>query len=98
MDIIPPEDFKTVLKQYRKGVPSVGTVSSTVVDEFLAAGRTCRGWTDLNGRKQYFHIIKSPGRYPEKSVFYADSETELLQMTIHLGLQHEIHLEDLFQE
>ena len=97
MDSISPEDFKAVLKQYRKDVPSVGTATSAVVDEHLAAGRTCRGWTELDGRKQYFHIIKSPGHYPEKSVLSADSETELLQMTIQLGLQHNIELQDLFQ-
>ena len=98
MNLIDPENFKAVLKQYRKDVPSVGTVSFTVVDEYLAVNRTCRGWTELGDRKQYFHIIKSPERYPVKSILYADSETELLQATIHLGMQHEIDLDDLFKE
>ena len=98
MDSISPDDFKSVLKQYRKDVPSVGTVTSATVDEFLAAGRICRGWTELDSRKKYFHVIKSPGSYPEKSVFSADSETELLLLTIQLGMQYGIDLDDLFKE
>lgn len=98
MDIIPPKALKAGLKQYRKDVPSVGTVSSEAVDQLFAEGRICRGWTTLDGQIKYFHIIKSPSRYPEKSVSFGESEKELFQMTIHLGMQHGIDLNDLLTE
>ena len=98
MDSIPPAALKAALKQYRKDVPSVGTISSETVDQFLAEGRICRGWTNLDGQPQYFHIIKSPGSYPEKSAMFSNSEAELFQMTVHLGMQHGIDLDDLLTE
>jgi len=76
----------------------VGTASSEAVEQFLAEGRICRGWTTFAGKKKYFHIIKSPGSYPEKSAFYGKSESELFQMTIHLGMQHGIDLNDLLTD
>jgi len=98
LEIIPPSVLKQVLKQYRHDVPSVGTVPSEKVDQLLAEGRICRGWTTLDGQRQYFHIIKSPGHYPDKSAFYGDSEAALLEVTIHLGMQHNIDLDDLVTE
>ena len=98
MHILTPQQIKAGLKQYRKDVPSVGTVTETVVDEFLAEGKICRGWTTWNGQKQFFHIIKSPDHYPEKSVFYADSEAELFEMTVGLGMQKDIDLKNLLTD
>ncbi|HEX9046224.1 MAG TPA: hypothetical protein VF988_04295 [Verrucomicrobiae bacterium] len=88
-------NLKAALKQYRKDVPTVGTIDSATVDQYLTEGRICREWTIWDGRKQFFHIIKSPGSYPEKSVFYGNSEQDVFQMTIRLGMQHGIDLKDL---
>ena len=98
MDILPPADLKAALKQYRKDVPSVGVVNEASVDQFLAKGRICRGWTKFAGEAKYFHIIKSPGSYPEKSVLYGDTEEQLFQMNVYLGMQHDIPLQDLLTE
>lgn len=98
MDIIPPEMLKEALKQYRKDVPSMGRISYDEVEKLLSEDRTCRGWTTVGGREQYFHIIKSPTKFPEKSAMFADSEKDLFQMTVHLGMQHEIDLDDLVKD
>jgi hypothetical protein len=98
MEYLSDADLKAGLKQYRHDVPTVGTIDAATLDQYLAEGRICRGWTDLNGKKQFFHIIKSPGSYPEKSVFYGDTESDVFQMTIHLGMQHGIPLNDLLTE
>jgi hypothetical protein len=98
MNIFDPKLLKQILKQYRHDVPSVGTVTREAVDQLLAVGRICRGWTTFDGKRQYFHIIKSPGSYPDKSAFFGDSETEVLEMTVHLGMQHEIDLENLLKD
>jgi hypothetical protein len=98
MDNLSESDFKAALKQYRKDVPTVGTVNSETVDKYLDEGRICRGWTAWDGRKQFFHIIKSPSSYPEKSVFYGNSERELFEMTIFLGMEHDIPLNDLLTD
>jgi len=98
MDNLSPEMLKAALKQYRSDVPSVGTISSEAVDQFLAEGRICRGWTQVDGKPQYFHIIKSPGSYPEKSALLGNSEKELFAMTVQLGMQHGIELDDLFKD
>ncbi len=98
MDLIPQADLKAALKQYRKDVPTVGTIDSEPLDQYLAEGRICRGWPTWDGRKQFFHIIKSPGSYPEKSAFYGNSESDVFQMTIQLGMRHGIALNDLLTE
>ena len=98
MEYLSEADLKAALKQYRKDVPTMGTVDAATLDKYLSEGRICRGWTNCDGRKQFFHIIKSPGSYPEKSVFYGNSESELFQMTIFLGMQHNITLNDLLTE
>ena len=98
MEIVPPAELKAALKQYRKDVLSVGTVSSEQIDKLLAEGRICRGWTDWDGQQKFFHIIKSPGSYPEKSVLYGETEEQLFQMTVYLGMQHDIPLNNLLTD
>lgn len=90
--------FKAALKQYRKDVPSVGTVTYERAQQLLSEGRICRGWTEVDGQRQYFHVIKSPGNYPKKSLMLSDSEEGLFEMTIHLGMQYDIDLDDLLTE
>jgi hypothetical protein len=96
MDGLSNKKFKDSLKQYRHDVPSVGKVDYATVEQFLSEGRICRGWTQIDGQLQYFHIIRSPGYYPEKSIFSGNTENELFQITIHLGMQHGIDFEKLF--
>ena len=98
MELFSPADFKAALKQYRHDVSNVGTIDSETVDRYLAEGRICRGWTTWDDQTQFFHIIKSPGSYPEKSGFYGTSESEVFQMTIHLGMHHGIPLQDLLTD
>jgi hypothetical protein len=98
MEQIPQAELKAAFRQYRKDVPSVGTISDDEVSKLLAAGKICRGWTEFDGQRKYFHIIKSPGHYPEKSVFYGDTEAQLFEMTVMLGMQSGINLIDLLRE
>jgi hypothetical protein len=98
MDKMPQAEIKAAFKQYRKDVPSVGTISDDAITKLLAEGKICRGWTTLDGQRKYFHIIKSLGSYPEKSVFYGDTETQLFEMTVFLGMQRGIALIDLLTD
>jgi len=98
MDSISRADFRAALKQYRTNFPSVGTVNEETINKLLAEGRTCRGWTTAEGRPQYFHIIKMSRNYPEKSVFFGDTELELFEVTLHLGMEHGIDLNDLLSK
>ncbi len=95
---IPVGVFKDALKQYRKDVPTVGTINETKAQQFLSAGHICRGWIETADGKMYFHIIKSPEDYPHKAFFSGDNEAELFGMTVALGMEHEIELEDLVTE
>ena len=92
---IPPEAFKDALKQYRRDVRTVGTISFEQAQNFLEDGNICRGWMKQEDGKMYFHIIKSPTNFPEKAIFSAESEKELFAMTDMLGMENNIELEDL---
>ena len=95
---IPPKMFKEALKQYRRDVPSVGTVSFDEAQDLLKQGRICRGWMDDDNEKMCFHIIKSTTQYPHKSLFSANTEKELFATTIFMGMESGIDLDDLFFE
>ena len=89
-DLIPPQALKEALKQYRKDVPSVGTVSFEESQDLLKKGMICRGWTIMGDERQYFHIIRSPQNYPEKTCLMGRNEKELFTTTIFLGMQSDI--------
>ncbi len=97
-EIIPGSAIKEGLKQYRKDVPSVGTVSFEDSQQYLADGIICRGWTILEGKKRYFHVIRSPQEFPKKTFMVAESEKELFSMTVMLGMEAGIEFDLLVNE
>lgn len=92
-EMLSPQELKIAMKQYRSDVRSVGTVSFEKSQALLEEGRICRGWTKVDGRKQYFHIIRSPQNFPEKTFMTARNEKEVFTMTVYLGMQAEIEFD-----
>ena len=92
-DVIPPHALKAALKQYRKDVPSVGTVTFEESQALLEKGFICRGWTETGEGKRYFHIIRCPQNYPEKTFMMARTEKELFTMTVYRGMDAAIDLD-----
>ena len=83
---------------YKKQVPNIGTISLEQTDELLEKGKICRGRIIENNEIEYFHIVKSPTCFPEKSIFSGESELILFQMLIVMGMEKEIDLDDMFTE
>lgn len=83
---IPPEDLRIALKEYRRDVPSVGTVSFEKSQNLLEQGRICRGWTKIDQHKRYFHVIRSADDLSKRVFMNASSEKELFTMSVFLGM------------
>lgn len=91
-------EMQEAFQKYRQDVSSVGKVSPEEAQAFLDLGRICRGSIVRDGDKEFFHIIKSPTNYPEKSIFYSDSEKNLFMLTVMMGMGSGIEFGDLFSE
>lgn len=96
--MIDPKVFKALLKQYRHDVPTVGIVTQDVVNQLLVDGRICRGWVVTSGERMYFHIVRSPENYPEKTVSYGPSEEAVVTILIYLGYSKGVDFEHLVSD
>ena len=70
-------------------------ISEQEVQRLLEVGRICRGWMSANGGRVYFHIVKSPTKFPEMALLTAVTERELFAMTVMLGIENEVDFEEL---
>ncbi len=84
------------LELYRQDVPFKGTITKGKADKLLEKGEVCRGWIIDSGGLEYFHIIKSPNDYPELTMLVSEDKEQLFMMTIMMGMQNNIDLDDLF--
>jgi len=93
-DIFPKETI-TAFNIYKQQVPDIGIVSLKQAEELLDKGQICRGRIIENNEIEYFHIVKSPTCFPDKSIFCGESELVLFQMLAIMGMQKEIDLDDI---
>ena len=92
------KDIMIAFNIYKGQVPNVGTFSSEQVDELLEKGQICRGRITNSDKGNYFHIIRGPNNFPDKSLCVSDSEFNLFYMTLNMGMERGVDLDDMLSD
>lgn len=95
--MLPQKMLTKALEIYRQEVPFIGTITNDKAEDLLKEGKICRGWMLGPSGLEYFHIIKSPSKFPELSILVSDSEENLFFSTVMLGQQKDVDLDKLFK-
>jgi hypothetical protein len=96
--ILNSKEIMDAFNIYKKQIPDVGVVSLGQADELLEKGQICRGKIIENDEIEFFHIVKSPTSFPEKSIFSGETELSLFQMLIFMGMKKDIDLDDMLND